>query len=815
MKLYKKIASFQNLLFVLAAGFVFRIVLSFFGTLELDFNTFIAWSYRLVNLPLSYFYKEWSDYLPGYLYILFVLGKIKEVLNFLPNEILYKLPAIFADLFSGVLVYKIVKEIKGEKLAFLFLILFIFNPAIFSNSSMWGQVDSLTMLFSLLSIYLFDKYFYLSAIILGFGASIKIQAALAVIPILFLFWKNKNHLKDFLTYGFVSFLTFVVVFLPFFPLDRGGGNFALFVIERIGQTLNQYPYTSVNAFNFWGLFGFWQPNNNFLPSFVAISALLFVIFLSLWKLQEKKGAEYLILALVFAVSFIFFPRMHERHLLPVFAPLIISSAIFYDLIFVYILFSIIYCLNLYYSFVWINNDFKSVFSDFFIKLLIIIELSAFSFWIKVVSAKGSEFYNFVSKKVISLRKEEKRKIGKSNIFPKIKISPKKRTLFLFLILLFAFASRVYRLNIPDKEYFDEVYHAFTAKIMLHQDPKAWEWWNPHPEGYAYEWSHPPLAKIGMQLGMIIFGENAFGWRFPAALLGTFSVLLVYLIVKEAFKDEIFALLSALTFSLDGLFLVMSRIGMNDAYVLFFSLLAIYLFLKDRIFFSSIAFGLALSSKWSALWVVPILFAAFFAFGKKFNFRYFWFFVLPPLVYVASYTQMFLTGHSFDIFIGVQKQMWWYHTGLEATHPYTSKWWSWPLLIRPIWLYTNSFESGYVANIYAFGNPIVFWFGLFSVIFSLYYAYVLKIKRLAWVVFSYLVFFVPWAVSPRIMFFYHYLPSIPFLAISIGFILRKNKELILPFLVFSFLALIYFYPHLIGLPIPRGLDESYYWFSSWR
>ncbi len=123
-------------------------------------------------------------------------------------------------------------------------------------------------------------------------------------------------------------------------------------------------------------------------------------------------------------------------------------------------------------------------------------------------------------------------------FPKIRISPHKARLLLVLILLFSFLARVYRLSRPEHEYFDEVYHAFTARLMLHGDPKAWEWWNPHPQGFAYEWSHPPLAKLGMQAGMRIFGENAFGWRFPAALLGTLSVLLVYLLTKEVFDDEI-------------------------------------------------------------------------------------------------------------------------------------------------------------------------------------------------------------------------------------------------------------------------------------
>lgn len=160
-------------------------------------------------------------------------------------------------------------------------------------------------------------------------------------------------------------------------------------------------------------------------------------------------------------------------------------------------------------------------------------------------------------------------------------------------------------------------------------------------------------------------------------------------------------------------------------------------------------------------------------------------------------------------------MWWYHTGLKATHPYTSSWWSWPLLARPIYLYTSDEVRGFVSRIYATGNPIIFWGGLASVFLSFVYAFREKNKKLALVIFSYLIFFVPWAASPRIMFLYHYLPSIPFLAIALGYILRRNLKLIVPAVTIALLLFLYFYPHWAGLSVPLSLDKSYYWFSSWR
>ena len=121
----------------------------------------------------------------------------------------------------------------------------------------------------------------------------------------------------------------------------------------------------------------------------------------------------------------------------------------------------------------------------------------------------------------------------------------------------------------------------------------------------------------------------------------------------------------------------------------------------------------------------------------------------------------------------------------------------------------------VARIYAIGNPIVFWFGLTSIIISAVFAYVERNRKLGLVVFGYLIFFVPWALSPRIMFLYHYLPSIPFMAIASAYVLRRNPKLATYYILLATVLFVYFYPHWAGLQIPLWLDKSYYWMESWR
>src|SRR5438132_331147 len=97
----------QKIIIILILGFILRIILSPFGTLTLDQNTFIAWSLRLSQVGFSKFYMgNWSDYLPGYLYVLNVLGHIGGT-STIAQTILYKLPAIISDIGTGYLIYRI------------------------------------------------------------------------------------------------------------------------------------------------------------------------------------------------------------------------------------------------------------------------------------------------------------------------------------------------------------------------------------------------------------------------------------------------------------------------------------------------------------------------------------------------------------------------------------------------------------------------------------------------------------------------------------------------------------------------------------
>lgn len=427
----------------------------------------------------------------------------------------------------------------------------------------------------------------------------------------------------------------------------------------------------------------------------------------------------------------------------------------------------------------------------------------------------------------------------------MRLNPK---IILVIILLFSYSVRLWRLSFPAEYYFDEVYHAFTAEAYARNDPRGYEWWHTSPvEGTAYEWLHPPVSKLFMGLSIYLLGDNSFAWRLPSAVFGTLVILATYLLAKALSKKESLALLAAFIVSLDGLLLTQSRIAMNDAFVTFFMLMAFYCYWLfntkiaaskksdnhkaiGALLLSGIFTGLAVSSKWSGVFVLPVigLWELYETILKKKLYRLqLWpalviiFGVIPACLYVLSYAQFFLQGHTLEQFKHLHDQIWWYQTNLDATHPYQSRPWQWMLNLKPVWYFVQ-YQDATVANIYALANPAIAWIGLFAIGWNLVRGITKQTNRLFMVI-AYFSVWIFWWVSPRIMFFYHYLPAIPLLSIAISWLVtdlwsRQRQVYHLPaagIVAVILVCFIYFFPHWTALSIPKTVAEQFYWFESWR
>src|SRR3712207_7630577 len=48
------------------------------------------------------------------------------------------------------------------------------------------------------------------------------------------------------------------------------------------------------------------------------------------------------------------------------------------------------------------------------------------------------------------------------------------------------------------------------------------------------------------------------------------------------------------------------------------------------------------------------------------------------------------------------QMYSYHSNLRATHAWASRWWTWPLVLKPVWYYVN-YRGASVSYLFALAN----------------------------------------------------------------------------------------------------------------
>ena len=411
------------------------------------------------------------------------------------------------------------------------------------------------------------------------------------------------------------------------------------------------------------------------------------------------------------------------------------------------------------------------------------------------------------------------------------------------LTIFSFAVRIYRIDQPPKYYFDEVYHVPTAEAYANNNPAAYDPFAPPPKpGTAYEWLHPPLAKL-IQAGSIkIFGDKPFAWRLPSAIFGTAIIPAVFVLGYLVFGSTV-GVFAAAVVAFENLNLVMSRIAMNDIFVTFFvivSFIFTVLYLRNRSFKNlalvGLSLGLAASSKWTGFYALAGV--GGFLLGldiwrKRFNLRLLFIPTLVGLIYLLSYGQFWLQGHSFQQFIDLNKQIWWYQNRRDLKHPYgttaiycvpegldgPSTFCPWILDIRPVYFSYEQYgtKAGYI---YSLGNPFVFWFGILSISFLISRVIDIKKKEVLLVLLGYFVFWVPWIFSPRILFLHHYLPSIPFMSIAIGYLLAtiySTKYRYLSIVIMAVLigAFWFFYPISSGFPIPIDWIDHLMWFKSWR
>lgn len=291
--------------------------------------------------------------------------------------------------------------------------------------------------------------------------------------------------------------------------------------------------------------------------------------------------------------------------------------------------------------------------------------------------------------------------------------------------------------------------------------------------------HPPLGKWIIALGMGVFGAgNSAAWRIAVALIGTATVLLLYFVAKELTRSVAAASIAGLLLAIDGLSIVMSRIGLLDGILTFFILLGFFFILLDRrrtiplvqraasdgteplwggiiwrrplVVAAGIALGAATAVKWSGLYALAgfgIYLVVTDALARRRAGVQYWpmdavarqgvvsFLLLVPaalLTYLASWTGWLVTAGGYDRQSGggplsalwkYHEAIYAFHVGLSSGHPYASPAWQWPFLIRPTAVWVGDDQScgtdHCMSVISTVPNPLIWYGGVAAAIYLLY------------------------------------------------------------------------------------------------
>lgn len=420
----------------------------------------------------------------------------------------------------------------------------------------------------------------------------------------------------------------------------------------------------------------------------------------------------------------------------------------------------------------------------------------------------------------------------------------------------------------DGTYFDEIYHARTAYENIHGIK-------------AYENTHPPLGKVIIAAGIQLFGMNPFGWRVAGTLVGIGMLPLFYIMAFRLFRRTEYAFLATFLMACEFMHFAQTRIATIDVYGVFFIMLMFYFMYRYYsldfyrtplrktlvpLFFSGLFFGIGAASKWIVLYggaglaVIfflslyeryrqyaaagemlklkeknPQVLASLYEIRKVFVSRTIktvawcslFFVVIPTIIYSLSFAPIISVPgekHTAGQLVQYQKDMWNYHSKLKATHSFSSPWYEWPFIVKPIWFYSGQSQvpEGKVSSIVSMGNPAIWWVGIGAVVAAVVLCKRQKHRGMFVMLVAFFSQYVPWMLVTRLTFIYHFFAMVPFLILCIVYTAKyltdkkpSRKKWVYAYSAVCFLLFVLFYPILSGAVVSKTyVADVLRWFPSW-
>lgn len=422
----------------------------------------------------------------------------------------------------------------------------------------------------------------------------------------------------------------------------------------------------------------------------------------------------------------------------------------------------------------------------------------------------------------------------------------KTRIYVGAITLISLILRLLHLGTPKGFVFDEVYYVDGARDYLAYGVEVT---GQEPEFVV----HPPIGKWLIALGIKLFGDHEFGWRFMGALLGSAMIILIALIAHRLFRNNFLTVAASALMAMDGLALVHSRTALLDIYLSFFVLLATYLFLMRWHWWAAIALGLAISTKWSALYYLALfgVVALYRAFTQNTGrdlirptLKTIAQYVLIPIsIYIASWSGWFVSSRGWardfssnviTSFLHYHSQMLGFHTGLVQKHSYQANPWSWLIMGRPTSFFyetpKNCGADHCSQEVLALGTPALWWLATIAVAVVIgFWIKSFALKRyepaLNVIVTGIAAGYLPWFFfQKRTMFSFYAIVFEPFLILAIVYCAyiallhfenKRNTYLLLGALgLIILLNFIFFLPLYTGDVITYDSWQARMWLPSW-
>jgi dolichyl-phosphate-mannose-protein mannosyltransferase len=321
--------------------------------------------------------------------------------------------------------------------------------------------------------------------------------------------------------------------------------------------------------------------------------------------------------------------------------------------------------------------------------------------------------------------------------------------------------RLYRLGLPAKDAFDEVYYRKDSYDLWKYGVEL----NNEHNGPGYI-VHPPVGKWMLGFGQWVTGldrsyvkdlqssHEAFGWRLSAALVGALSVLILCRLGRRLFRSTMLGCFAGLLMTVDGLHFVQSRMAMLDIFLLFWILAAAACLAADRDdlrarlaaglgdpsapyahtgrlrpwrLAAGVCLGLAVGTKWSAVFFLVVCVAlsyawevgarrtagarapASVAFARSALPIVIALAVVPVLVYVGSWAGWFLTDDGWRR-VCVENPPWGGQAHPERCGPF----WGWIQYHLDILSFHNDLTSKHPYQSHPLGwlllaRPVSYWY----------------------------------------------------------------------------------------------------------